>query len=220
MRGESGNSASAPLWKKAFYKFWHDLTRKGDPRNIPSPFSMSFEAGWVARGEESSAIDWTALEIAIRKAKFVREEFPVPCGFPSEIYPQLMDVIRKALNAEGALPSDHLGHMQKFLLEMYQTMVDPVEEFDGYIEGLCDLLLKRAREDREALQGSVAAPKAQPDVLASLKEFLALRQACIDVGGTEGPLDQELIKRLAEMQIGVVDRAKAAIANYEARARR
>jgi hypothetical protein len=54
-----------------------------------------------------------------------------------------------------------------------------------------------------------------PAVLASLKEFLALRQAMIDVGGTEGPLDQEMITRLAEMQCGVVDRAKAAIAEVE-----
>lgn len=43
----------------------------------------------------------------------------------------------------------HNKHIQCWLTEMYQTMVDPVEEFDGNIEQLCKLLLERAREDRE-----------------------------------------------------------------------
>lgn len=74
-----------------------------------------------------------------------------------------------ALAAQSATPSpapspppDHLKHIQRFLLEMYQTMVDPVEEFDGNIEQLCALLLKRAREDRQALEDVARAvpPKA------------------------------------------------------------
>jgi hypothetical protein len=35
---------------------------------------------------------------------------------------------------------------------MYQTMIDPVEEFDGNISQLCESLLTRAREDRESLR--------------------------------------------------------------------
>lgn len=56
---------------------------------------------------------------------------------------------------------------------------------------------------------------AAPELYASLKEFLAIRQAMVDVGGTEGPLDEELIHTLAEMQMGVVDRAESAIAKVE-----
>jgi len=46
---------------------------------------------------------------------------------------------------------EHLAHVQRFLVEMYQTMVDPVEEFHGNVEQLCTLLLERARQDRETL---------------------------------------------------------------------
>jgi hypothetical protein len=52
---------------------------------------------------------------------------------------------------------------------------------------------------------------ASPELLASVKEFLALRQMVIDAGGAEGPLDQQMIEKFAEMQIGVMERAKAAI---------
>lgn len=48
-------------------------------------------------------------------------------------------------------------------------------------------------------------------IRASLLEFLALRQACVDLGGSQGPLDQQMIEKLAEMQIGVVDRAIRAL---------
>jgi hypothetical protein len=53
---------------------------------------------------------------------------------------------------DAVTPKEHLKYIQQFLLEMYQTMVDPVEEFHGNIEELCELLLKRAREDRQALE--------------------------------------------------------------------
>jgi hypothetical protein len=52
---------------------------------------------------------------------------------------------------------------------------------------------------------------AAPDLYASVSEFLAMRQAVIDVGGAQGPLDQQLIDKFAEMQIGVVHRARAAL---------
>jgi len=66
----------------------------------------------------------------------------------------------------SAPPNDHLKHVQRFLLEMYQTMVDPVEEFDGNIEKLCALLLQRAREDRQKLEdySRVAEPAKPPEV--------------------------------------------------------
>lgn len=51
--------------------------------------------------------------------------------------------------AKHTQPSGHLAHVQRFLTEMYQTMIDPVEDFRGNIEELCELLLNRAREDRE-----------------------------------------------------------------------
>jgi hypothetical protein len=54
---------------------------------------------------------------------------------------------------------EHLAHVQRFLMEMYQTMVDPVEEFHGNIEQLCALLLDRARQDREMLAGAAAEAK-------------------------------------------------------------
>jgi hypothetical protein len=61
----------------------------------------------------------------------------------------------EALTVEQpAAPPDHLKHVQRFLLEMYQTMVDPVEEFDGNIQEVCALLLRRAREDREKLNAA------------------------------------------------------------------
>lgn len=49
------------------------------------------------------------------------------------------------------------------------------------------------------------------DMANSLKEVLALQQAVIDVGGTKGPLDQELIEKFAEMQNGVDERIRAAL---------
>lgn len=51
----------------------------------------------------------------------------------------------------ASLPPEHEKFIAGFLLEMYQTMVDPVEEFHGTIKELCELLLERAREDRQAI---------------------------------------------------------------------
>lgn len=61
----------------------------------------------------------------------------------------------RAAYTAGRAPApafDHLKHIQRWLTEMYQTMVDPVEEFAGNIEELCALLLKRAREDRQRIE--------------------------------------------------------------------
>jgi hypothetical protein len=53
-----------------------------------------------------------------------------------------MEEARQALH-------DHLAHVQKFLQEMYATMVDPCDDFQGNIAELCELLIKTAREQRE-----------------------------------------------------------------------
>lgn len=47
--------------------------------------------------------------------------------------------------------AQHVAYVQRFLIDMYQVMVDPVEEFRGNITELCELLLRRAKEDREVL---------------------------------------------------------------------
>lgn len=58
------------------------------------------------------------------------------------------------------LPDDHIQHVQKFLKEMYATMVDPVEECDLNVSQLCELLLTRAKEDRHTLSArAVAVPE-------------------------------------------------------------
>lgn len=62
-----------------------------------------------------------------------------------------------ASTAGNAISLDeHLKYVQRFLLDMYQTMIDPIEEFDGNIQQLCELLLKQAHEDREALRHRAA----------------------------------------------------------------
>lgn len=60
-------------------------------------------------------------------------------------------MVQVALKMAQALDraDEHRKHVQRWLTEMYQTMGDPVEEFSGNIEQLCELLLKRARGDRE-----------------------------------------------------------------------
>lgn len=73
-----------------------------------------------------------------------------------------------AVEAEGQPPADHLKHVQVWLLEMYQTMIDPVEEFEGNIEQLCAALLKQALEDREALE---KLHRATPQPETSLRRF-------------------------------------------------
>jgi hypothetical protein len=58
--------------------------------------------------------------------------------------------------------ASHLKHVEAFLQEMYATMVDPVEQPHMKVADLCELLLRRAREDREALHSqSVAPPEAE-----------------------------------------------------------
>jgi hypothetical protein len=67
----------------------------------------------------------------------------------------------------------------------------------------------RTRTKENAANARLIA--AAPELLSSLQEFMALRQSMIDLGGAKGPLDQQMIQVLAEMQAGVVDRAEAAI---------
>lgn len=45
----------------------------------------------------------------------------------------------------------------------------------------------------------------------SVKEFLALRQSMIDMGGAKEPFDKEMLRVFAEMQIAVIGRAEAAL---------
>lgn len=91
-----------------------------------------------------------------RYLHMMRQSVPVP------------DAVVSQPEGTRELPDDHIKHVKAFLLEMYQTMVDPVEEFQGNgIAELCQLLLKRAREDREAL----ASPT--PAVSASLQGAVA-----------------------------------------------
>jgi hypothetical protein len=48
----------------------------------------------------------------------------------------------------------HTGHVGRFLTEMYQTMVDPLDEPELKVAEMCDLLLTQARQDRETLNRS------------------------------------------------------------------
>jgi hypothetical protein len=47
---------------------------------------------------------------------------------------------------------EHVRAVGRFLTEMYQAMVDPLEEPDLKVAEICALLLKRATEDRQATQ--------------------------------------------------------------------
>jgi hypothetical protein len=74
----------------------------------------------------------------------------------------------------------------------------------------------RGEWNKHVLRAGEAAANARliaaaPDLLASVKEFLAIRQAMIDLGGAKEPFDKQMIHVLAEMQGEVVDRAKLAI---------
>ncbi len=46
---------------------------------------------------------------------------------------------------------EHTEVVRNFLSDMYATMVDPVEEHGLKVKELCDLLLKRATEDRQKI---------------------------------------------------------------------
>jgi hypothetical protein len=84
------------------------------------------------------------LEIAIRSAKFRRQGFPIPCGLPEEIYPQLMEVIR-AYAASLADPKEK-GNMTRGYMGA-RSQFDMGDE-DHYIrDGLTGwfVMLKNAR---------------------------------------------------------------------------
>ncbi len=61
---------------------WHDSVA-AQPAMPPQPTGKLF----------------SKLSRAIRTAKFTREEFPIPCGFPSEIYDQIDQLLRDELGA-------------------------------------------------------------------------------------------------------------------------
>jgi hypothetical protein len=45
----------------------------------------------------------------------------------------------------------HVEEVAQFLSDMYATMVDPVEDHGLKVKELCELLLKRATEDRQKI---------------------------------------------------------------------
>lgn len=51
---------------------------------------------------------------------------------------------------------EHTKHVGRFLTEMYQTMIDPLDEPEPSLKiaELCEMLLNQAREDREKLNRS------------------------------------------------------------------
>ena len=65
------------------------------------------------------------LEIAIRSAKFRRQEFPIPCGLPEEIYPQLMEVIRAYAASLADSPSP-------------TALTDEERDFYALLRGICE----------------------------------------------------------------------------------
>ena len=65
--------------------------------------------------------------------------------------------LKRQKNYYAGAIKQHETHVQRFLTEMYQTMVDPLDDFKGNIAELCEVLLKQAREDREALNARAEA---------------------------------------------------------------
>jgi len=60
-------------------------------------------------------------------------------------------VVRLIVNRLEGIFNAHTEEVGKFLSDMYAVMVDPVEEHGMKVKDLCDLLLKRASEDRQKI---------------------------------------------------------------------
>jgi hypothetical protein len=82
--------------------------------------------------------------------------------------------------AEEVTLASHTKHVEAFLQGMYATMVDPVEQPRMNVAELCELLLRRAREDREALHSQSVAPQSAPGPQTP-------KCNCADISGNAGP---------------------------------
>ena len=69
---------------------------------------------------------------------------------------------------------EHTKHVSRFLTEMYQTMIDPLDDSGFKVAELCELLLHQAREDREKLNRSPANLPADWNQDSSLETWFPL----------------------------------------------
>lgn len=69
---------------------------------------------------------------------------------------------------------EHTKHVGRFLTEMYQTMIDPLDEPELKVYEMCELLLHQAREDREKLNRSPANLPADWNEDSSLETWFPL----------------------------------------------
>jgi hypothetical protein len=86
----------------------------------------------TAMTEEKKALgaqELRGLEIAIRSAKFRRQEFPIPCGLPEEIYPQLMEVIRAYAASLADSPSPTAPQQVT-----YETSIAPIVDLANPVQ--------------------------------------------------------------------------------------
>ncbi len=70
----------------------------------------------------------------------------------------------------------HLQHVSRFLTEMYQTMIDPLDDPEPSVKiaELCEMLLNQAREDREKLNRSPFNSPADWNTDSSLETWFPL----------------------------------------------
>lgn len=86
--------------------------------------------------------------------------------------------LEKRRAAEQAL-SDHLGHVQRFLQEMYAVMIDPLEDALGKVEDTCKTLLEAAIRDREALN-RLSSVEGERDRQYEMNAGLIARNAALE----------------------------------------
>jgi hypothetical protein len=72
--------------------------------------------------------------------------------------PSEWDAMVKGWYAEYLKFEQHIAHVQRFLMEMWATMGDPVDDFNGNVTELTEKLLDLAREQREKLREGIVVP--------------------------------------------------------------
>ena len=80
----------------------------------------------------------------------------------------------RAIAALKSRFKEHTSAVGRFLIEMYQMMVDPLEDSGLKVAEMCELLLHQAREDREKLNRSPANFPADWNQDSSLETWFPL----------------------------------------------
>ena len=90
--------AAIEIWKDQHIGPYNDLYKYQMERNA------DFWAEIIAKhaaGQAPSGDARQKFELGLRRAKFTREEFPIPTGLPQEIYPQIMAIYDAAGQADS-----------------------------------------------------------------------------------------------------------------------